>query len=414
MLTPESITLSIYNKSCDKFGVTWHTAREGVPVLEYTDEADTEFINAKKVKGVCSEGMGTVKNTAVFEDIIPGKSYRYRVGDESGVYSEDAVCIFPENDGDKLTFLIITDTQDEANHGTWFRYGYEDIKKNYPHAHLLIHTGDMVQESGDPLLWKKMLYNNRGLFLSMPMAYVSGNHDYWEGYLHGYRHTAEKHFNIDYPMQNTSHGVYYSFDIGPAHFTILSSGDSMETDNRGVLEEQYAWAIKDISSTDKKWKIVCIHNPLYSPGKYGCRPPLDKVALTLREQFNEPFAELGVDLVLCGHDHVYAQTFPMGGDGAPITNYKYEISENGIKYALDPHGPIHLESGCAGNQDRGIESSLSDEERAKFEKISPMTYGTVAYSAVEIQGDTLSVCYRKVSVNDGKCFEENRFGIKKS
>ena len=124
--------------------------------------------------------------------------------------------------------------------------------------------------------------------------------------------------------------------------------------------------------------------------------------------------DLGVDLVLCGHDHVYAQTFPINGDGAPISDYKYETDENGIKYAIDPQGPIHLESGCAGNQDRGIEDCLTDEERAKFEKISRMTYGTVAYSAIRIKENTLNVCYRKVSVNDGECFEENRFGIKKT
>ena len=414
MFVPESITLSIYDNACSKYGVTWQTKAKGNPVLEYTDEEDVDYKNSKKVIGICSDGMGSIKNTAVFEDVLPSKRYRYRVGDVSGIYSEDAICQFPETDSDELSFIVITDTQDEANHGTWFGYGYKDIMNLHTDAHLLIHTGDMVQESGDAELWKKMLHNNRDFFLSMPMAYVTGNHDYWGGYLHGFRHTAAMHFNTDYPVQDTSNGFYYSFDVGPAHFTVLSSGDSMETDNEGVLEEQYSWAINDISSTNKKWKIVCVHNPFYSPGKYGCRPPLDQMALALRRQFNKQFADLGVDLVLCGHDHVYAQTFPINGDGTPISDYKYETDENGIKYAIDPQGPIHLESGCAGNQDRGIEDCLTDEERAKFEKISRMTYGTVAYSAIRIKENTLNVCYRKVSVNDGECFEENRFGIKKT
>jgi predicted phosphodiesterase len=414
MFIPESITLSIYDKACSKYGITWQTKAKGNPVLEYTDEEDINYERSTKVIGACSDGMGSIKNTAVFKDVLPSKRYRYRVGDASGIYSEDAICQFPETDSDELSFIVITDTQDEANHGAWFGYGYKDIMNLHADAHLLIHTGDMVQESGDAELWKKMLHNNRDFFLSMPMAYVTGNHDYWRGYLHGFRHTAAMHFNTDYPVQDTSNGFYYSFDVGPAHFTVLSSGDSMKTDNEGVLEEQYNWAINDISSTNKKWKIVCVHNPFYSPGKYGCRPPLNQVALALRRQFNKPFADLGVDLVLCGHDHVYAQTFPMNGEGAPIVDYKYETDENGIKYAIDPQGPIHLESGCAGNQDRGIEDCLTDEERAKFEKISRMTYGTVAYSAIRIKENTLNVCYRKVSVNDGECFEENRFGIKKT
>ncbi len=412
-LVPESITLSIYNKEADKFGVTWHTAEYGNPILEYTDPSDSLFANAVRVKGEAGDGMGSVKNTAVFENLEYNKPYLFRVGDESGVFSESAVCRFPDGGKNELTFLVITDTQDHENHGTWMKFLKEDARRMFPEAEFIIHTGDMVQESGDPELWKKMLHNNRDFFLSMPMVYVSGNHDYWKWYLHGFKHTAERHFHIDHPPQDTANGVYYSFEIGPAHFTVLSSGDSMDTDNEGVLKEQFDWAVNDLSQTSKPWKIVCIHNPLYSPGKYGCMPPLDQMALALRRQFNAPFAELGVDLVLCGHDHVYSQTFPIDKTGEPITDYKYEY-ENDVKIALNPSAPIHLESGCAGNQHRGIESCLTDEERGKLEKISPMNYGYVSYSAIKISGDTLSVCYRKVSVNTGECTEENKFGIKKS
>lgn len=50
-LTPQAITLAVYNKSCTEFGVTWQTEVRANPVLEYTDEADTAFERAVRVGG---------------------------------------------------------------------------------------------------------------------------------------------------------------------------------------------------------------------------------------------------------------------------------------------------------------------------------------------------------------------------
>ena len=416
-LTPHTITLSIYNDTATEFGVTWQTEAEGNPILEYTTTDDCNFANATVVIGTCTLGMGAFKNQAVFKNIHTGKKYLWRVGDNNGTYSDVFEAQFPLHNEDKLNFLIVTDTQDEEHHGTWMKYPTIDALKLNPNAEFIIHTGDMVQEGGNSEMWKMMLENTYNFFLSMPVAAISGNHDYWRGYLHDYRNILDHHYAINYPNQNTTNGIYYSFDCGPAHFTMLSSGDSMETDNLGVLESQLEWAINDIKTSDKKWKFVCVHNPFYSPGKYGCRSDLCTVALALREQFNKVFAESGVDMVFCGHDHVYAQTFPISADGEPIHNYTYEIIEsNGekIKYIIDPIGPIHLESGCCGHQSRGFENWIGEEYTRFFDQMSPMSYGGVAYTSVSIDGDMLEVCFREINVNDGSCIRQYIFGIKKT
>lgn len=414
---PTAITLSIYDKDATKFGVTWQTKEAGHPVLEYTTPDDTSFTNAVTVRGRTSDGTESVKNCAVIDGLCPGDLCMYRVGDESGVRSDSAVFRAPVHDPEKLTFFIITDTQDECNWGEMLENVSDDAVKSFPDAELIVHTGDIVQEGGDAMMWREVLGRNEDFFRSYPMSLIAGNHDYWYGYLHGFDSVTEKHVCIDLPPQDTRHGIYYSFDAGPCHFTMLSSGDSMETDGHGLLPEQLEWAINDISTTDKRWKIVSIHNPLYSPGKYGSRDPLFGVALSLREQLNEVFVRYGVDLVLCGHDHVYAQTFPIDKNGMPITDYIYSVSDiHGItaKIAVDPEGPIHLESGCAGNQCRKIEDNIKPEFACAFDKMSDMTPSAAAYSAVEIDGNSLRMTYKEIDFRSGNCVKQHAFGIRKT
>ena len=414
---PSAITLSIYDSEATKFGVTWQTEEAGSPILEYTTPDDTAFARATVVRAECSEGTESVKNCAVIEGIAPGKACLYRVGDESGTRSDTAVFHAPKHDPEKLTFFIVTDSQDECHWGEMLKHASDDAMKNFPKAELTVHTGDMVQEGGDAMMWREMLGRCEDFFRSIPMALIAGNHDYWYGYLHGYDSVTEKHVHIDLPPQDTRHGIYYSFDMGPAHFTMLSSGDSMETDGHGLLPEQLEWATADLAATDKKWKIVAIHNPLYSPGKYGSRDPVFGVAKALKPQLNELFVKYGVDLVLCGHDHVYAQTFPMDAVGEPIRDYTYAVSEihgTVAKIAVDPAGPIHLESGCAGNQCRRIEEDIKPEFSRLFDEMYDMTERAAAYSAVEIDGNVLRVTYREIDFRTDKCVRQRTFGIRKT
>ena len=414
--TPEAITLTVWNASADIYGVTWQSKDMGSPVLEYTDENDTDFAHAKRIPGKVSESTGTYKNTAEIAGLSPNEKCLYRVGDESGVFSSPAVFKALSHDPDSLDMLVVTDTQDGENLGRWFPFAWRDALGRYPETELVLNVGDIVQEGGNSMLWREMFAINSDFTRTIPMLPTAGNHDYWYGYLHGYDSVTYKHFNIDIPPQDTRHGMYYSLDVGPVHFTVLSSGDSMETDSQGLVPEQYEWAKRDIAASDKKWKIVSCHNPLYSPGKYGSRHPIYGVALALREQFNAFFCESGVDLVLCGHDHVYARTYPIKPDGYPDTAFSYlteKVEGIDAQIALDPTGPIHFEAGYAGNQFRCIEDNISDFFAKDFAAMDNMIYGTVAYARLLIKGNDLTVVMRLCSVNTGETVKEYAFGIRK-
>lgn len=416
-LLPESITLDFYNSTATSFGVTWQTEAAGTPVLEYTDPADGDFLHAKRICAEVSdnptvEGMKT--NRAVIRDLKPGEECLYRVGDASGIFSKGAVFRAPEHDPDKLTFLVFSDTQDyEETLGSLWQLAWQDGLRRYADTALYVHAGDIVQLGSDRTYWKSMMAHNEDFVRSYPMIGASGNHDYWYC-LNAY----VSHYTADYPEQNPERGIYYSVDVGPVHFTVISSGDSMRTENKGLTDEQIAWICRDLSGTDKRWKIAVIHNPLYSPGKYGW--PICDVATALREQLDPLLPELGVDLVICGHDHALGKSYPILANGEPQSDYEYTVEDiDGIagRIALDPGGPIHFEPGCAGTQPRQVADGNGElpPEYARFFEVAEDTPDDgIMYAAVRAEGDILRLTFRGISRVSGRCIKEYAFGIRKN
>lgn len=409
----EAVTLNVYGKSAEKYGITWQTDEENTPAVQYTEESDPEFLRAVTVKAKTSESLGCIKNSAVLENLEKGKYYLWRVGDGEN-FSETFrfKTLSPKKD---VGFYYFADTQDVQNHGTWWKAAWEDAIERYPDPDFYIHGGDIVHMSGIREFWQRMTDNNREYMTSYPAVPASGNHDWWECYLDGYRNTFEKHFTLDLPPQDTTYGVYYSLDIGDVHITVMNPGSDVNTVD-GFPTEQLRWIMNDVRSTDKKWKIVMSHIPFYSPGKYGCRPDWNTPALTLRKNLAELFAKEGVDLILSGHDHIYSLSYPVIGDGKVQSDCKTVIEKiDGIDAPvfIKPKGPLNLLPGCAGNQFREVDWAFTPEYgEFLFDKI-PMRAGAVGYSAIKINGDTLTAVYRMISADNKELLAERAFGIRK-
>lgn len=417
-LTPESVTLTIYGEAGEKFGAAWQTGDKGDPVLFVTEPDDRRFKRARMIPGETSPSLNTkIKNTAVIDGLKPDHDYLWKVGDRSGVYSAAAVMHTTKNDPDDCTFLVFTDTQDESHGGNWWNVTYREALREFPEGDFAVHAGDIVQMSGDPVQWAEMLGRTREYTRRIPMLPACGNHDYWRCYLHGNLDTFYEHFMLDLPPQKTTNGAYYSVDQGPFHFTVLSSGDCMDTNMTTYLPEQYEWAERDLMETDRPWKIVVVHNPMYSPGKYGSYAPIAGVCYATREQFGELFIRAGVDLVISGHDHVFSRTYPMRADAVPITDSPFvceNIAGDESEVYIDPKGPIHFIPGCAGEQNRSVEPNMTHELTQYFRDMMSMPPSAVAYAAVHASGDTMTVSFRMFNVESGESIFRQSFGVRKT
>jgi len=69
---------------------------------------------------------------------------------------------------------------------------------------------------------------------------------------------------------------------------------------------QLRWLRRTLAGSDATWKIAALHHPPYSAGFQGSSDEA-------RAAFSPILAELGVRLVLSGHDHDYQRTVPIDG-----------------------------------------------------------------------------------------------------
>lgn len=404
----KSIILTVYNKDATSYAVTWQTEKPGKPVFQYRKQGGGDFIT---IDGYISDSTAGYKNYAVMPDLEYNTFYEYRVGDADGIWSETFLFRTVRGLDSEVSFYYFADSQDENNLGEWWKPAWKHAEEHFPDVDFVLHGGDIVQESGNQWYWDEMLGRNIELVSRIPFIASCGNHDYWEFYLHGYKHTFRKHVSYDLVEQNTENGIYYTCRQGHVQFFILNSGADFDPDS-----QQYKWFVSEIEKCDTKWKIVMIHNPLYSPGKYGSRPGLNDLALALRKIFNPLFAKYSVDLVFSGHDHVYSKSYPVLSDGSVDKEYEFidcELFGEIVKTSVNPKGPIHFVTGPAGNQARNCHDSVDERYFEDLDEFEDTPWEHVAYSYVSVKDDKLCLIYKLISVQSGEELMTKSFAIKK-
>lgn len=101
---------------------------------------------------------------------------------------------------------------------------------------------------------------------------------------------------------------WYQRGVGPVDFFVIDANDLTQN---GQME----WLSGALAASTALWQILVFHHPMYSCGKHGSTPRVQR-ELTL------VIAGKGVDLVVNGHDHDY-QRFP------PIDGTTYIVSGGG-------------------------------------------------------------------------------------
>jgi hypothetical protein len=150
-----------------------------------------------------------------------------------------------------------------------------------------------------------------------------GNHDAAEN-SEDFEHNGEPYLNIfTLPKTGQCGGVpsgselYYSFDYANIHIVCLDSFLSSRATNGPML----SWLASDLAATEKDWIIAFWHHPPYTWGTHNS----DSTEFSLSEMRQRALPLLesyGVDLVLCGHSHVYERSFLLNG------HYGYSPSLN--------------------------------------------------------------------------------------
>jgi 3',5'-cyclic AMP phosphodiesterase CpdA len=279
---------------------------------------------------------------------VPGKPGKYRFG----IY------------GDCGTNSIIQGlTRDHMN-------AY--LNGSYMDAWLLL--GDNAYAFGMDSEYQSNFFNfyKDSFMKKSPLYPTPGNHDY-----NNDNPDRQNDHDIAYykvfsmPTKGEAGGVasetqsYYSYDYGNVHFLSLDSYGREDRATRlyDTLGRQVQWIKADLAANkNKEWIVAYWHHPPFSQGSRNSETDPEMTAI--RQNFIRILERNGVDLIICGHSHVYERSRMMGGFydyqtafNPSVHNYssssgKYDGSENSCPYIKNPgnnKGTVYVVSGSAGH-----------------------------------------------------------------
>lgn len=375
--------------------INWHSNINDT-FLEYTKVSDTEYQNKVVVQpevrtfskpanenGYLSQGFSQrYVCTVVLENLDPGTKYMYRVGKTS--FSDNYYFETASGSGD-FSFVHITDPQYANESGaevfnTLLGKAYEmaDVKFSF-------FTGDVVDRGGVESQWTMFFTRsniNKGI-----IATGVGNHEYYDAsstpktYNNSWYNAF--HNNPKNGPEKVLNSSYY-FVYNNVLFIMLDS-ESKE------LEALKTWFSKVVEENfDRKFIIVGMHRSMYG-SIYA------EHSVAVRRNWQGLFDKYGVDLVLSGHDHVYARSHRV---------YKNKISDNsiyGTTYVIGGSGGLKFYGGKAN------EMYAKLVEYTSVANIITVSNNSISAQLINKDGnvlDTFSISKRRIGTKDSNFNKE--------
>ena len=337
--TPQRVILGWTGDPARSQTVTWRTdKRVETPQVQLAPaSANPEFIkDAATVPakaGSLDIGNGKMVGAyrANLEGLKPGTRYLYRVGDGRN-WGEWYEFHTASDQPKSFRFLYVGDAQNDIK-SRWSRL----IRAAYvkaPESAFIIHAGDLVASGYRDDLWGEW-YDSMGFIAAtVPSLPVPGNHELEKpaGAPKTLALPAIWTQQFAYPANgpDVPENESYYFDYQGVRFlslnvNILENEKGFDA-NRPVIEQMATWVDKALKNNPNRWTIVFQHQGIYSMAS-------DRNYVKMRETLLPIYEKYGVDMVLQGHDHLYARSRKIAG-GKVVAD-----DARGIVYMISVSGP---------------------------------------------------------------------------
>ncbi|HAQ56241.1 MAG TPA: hypothetical protein DCR44_02390 [Acholeplasmatales bacterium] len=309
--------------------VSWQS-ENATSALTYTIATDPYFQNAttvdlsgtsfstatSKVGGIDFGFSARYLYETTLSGLSPNTGYLVRTV-QGGKASPVQAFVTGDVDG-SFTFLYMTDTQADTFAETLVTQNlYEKALSLYgPMAFGMI-TGDLVEVGMAPLYWDR--FYATGL-AQLTLLTIPGNHDYQN---QDRATTSSSYYasifnnpkNGDVSRLDSSYYVVY----GNVLFIML------DIVTRDDVEDQEAWFYDVVAAHAQDFLVVGMHYSMFGPTH-------PDEAAAIEADWLAVFDAASVDLVLSGHDHVYARTEAMTAGvatGDPLSGTVYFMGGSG-------------------------------------------------------------------------------------
>ncbi|GAA0403149.1 hypothetical protein Acor_33650 [Acrocarpospora corrugata] len=299
--------------------VTWYSSADiaqKIQLAPTAELANNEFPAGAAVFDAVGSGniatSGGFNRHATISGLKEDTVYSYRVGAE-GNWSPTYSFKTQDFDGN-YDFLFFGDPQiGSSGDVPKDQAGWQDtldvaLAAN-PDSELLVSGGDQVETANTESQWTAFLAPDK--LRQYPWAATIGNHDVggkaYEQHLYtpNTDRSAPLYANGN-PASNTSGGNYW-YVYKDVLFIDINSNSYANSQGGGGDAAHLAYVTDIINrhGNEAKWKVLVLHHAIYSPAAHA----KDGDAKVRRVDFPTAFSNLGVDLVLQGHDHSYSRSY---------------------------------------------------------------------------------------------------------
>jgi hypothetical protein len=300
--------------------VNWYATTGDAQVVQLAETKTVkkgEFpANALEFDAVVSENTvnGGFNGHAVLSGLDKNKKYVYRVG-SAGNWSESYEFATSNFTNSNFDFLFFGDPQigssgDIAADGEGWQATLATAGILDPQAELFVSGGDQVNKANAEAEWDAFLAPDE--LRSTPWAATIGNHDVggkaYEQHLWTPNTDRSPQFYRSGDLTTQSGGNYW-FTYKDVLFIDLNSNAYSASGAAGVdADEAHIGYVRDVieeQGAKAKHTVLVYHHSIYSPASHANDGDNQK----RRQDFPTAFSELGVDLVLQGHDHAYSRSY---------------------------------------------------------------------------------------------------------
>jgi autotransporter-associated beta strand protein len=271
---------------------------------------------------VATETTSAANHFVQVSNLAPNTKYFYSIGDVNG----------PAAGGDSNHYFITSPAAPkpvrawvigDSGTATSVQLAVRDAYKSFTGTNrtdIWLMLGDNAYDSGTDDQYQAAMFDVYPEMLRNTVVWSAiGNHETYNGL------PTFPYFDIfNLPTAGEAGGMasgtekYYSFDYANIHFVCLDAMTSDRSSNGPMCQ----WLRSDLANHTKDWLIAFWHHPPYTKGTHDSDNfAVDPELVQMRENAVPILEAYGVDLVLCGHSHVYERSYLLHGHYGYSTNF---------------------------------------------------------------------------------------------
>ena len=380
-----------------KMNITWYSDAAGTGTVKLAKQ--TELVNGAMPEnartftttGNESQKLNYYSYQTTMSGLEPNTTYAYQLVN-TGITSD--IYTFTTDGSSEFSFVFVADPQIGASGGSsadavvndtngWNKtLDIVEENKIFSDAAFMLSAGDQVNTANSEYEYTGFLGHD--LMTQLPLATVIGNHDTKSN-------AYDQHFNVpnETTYGATTAGGDYSFVYNNALFLVINTNNGSVADHMEFVKSGIA------ANPTVDWKIVTFHHSIYTVASHATEDSI----IGLRNTIAPLMKEMGIDVVLMGHDHVYCRTYMMDGlEVSQNETYTYGNGENEAPTAVtNPNGILYVTANSgSGSKYYGIKTNVefpysAVQNQEKVPNVSKVTVSDDQFTITTYRTTDMSV-----------------------